>query len=151
MNDIVMLANEELKRADHLVYVSLKYTRTVDVIKSILERLINVYEVVINGVLEKAEEEMLIFEIPTIIKKRVETVLEIHSDDTMKDYLDFYMHLKKLDNASYSASGEFRKHVHMKATFANGESTEVYMDDLKEYFAKTKEFLEYVLSLHVIE
>ena len=31
---------EELKRVDHLVYVSLKYTRTVDVIRSIIDRLI---------------------------------------------------------------------------------------------------------------
>ncbi len=35
------LAKEEIKRADHLMYVSLKYTRTVDILKSIIERLIN--------------------------------------------------------------------------------------------------------------
>ena len=34
-------AIQELKRVDHLFWVSLKYTRTVDVIKHVIERLIN--------------------------------------------------------------------------------------------------------------
>ena len=34
-------AKEELKRVDHLFFVSLKYTKTVDVIKSLIDRLIN--------------------------------------------------------------------------------------------------------------
>ena len=37
-------AEEELKRADHLLYVTLKYTRNVDVIKNIIKRLINAYD-----------------------------------------------------------------------------------------------------------
>ena len=41
MNTYLDKAKSELKRADHLIFVSLKYTRTVDVIRSIIERLIN--------------------------------------------------------------------------------------------------------------
>ena len=33
-------AKEELKRIDHLIYVTLKYTRTVDVLLSVVERMI---------------------------------------------------------------------------------------------------------------
>ena len=37
-------AVSQLKRADHLLYVTLKYTRTVDVIKSIIKRLISAFD-----------------------------------------------------------------------------------------------------------
>ena len=40
MQESLERAQSELKRADHLTYVSLKYTRTVDVLKSIISRLI---------------------------------------------------------------------------------------------------------------
>ena len=48
-------AKEELKRVDHLIYVSLKYTRTVDVIKSIIERMINAFDFSIRAGLEYAK------------------------------------------------------------------------------------------------
>lgn len=151
MNELLYNAKEELKRADHLIYVSLKYTRTVDVIKSIIERLINVYGVVVDGILEKAEEEMRIFEIPKVIKQKVEEVKKLYPDDTMKENLDFFLHLKKLDRADYTAAGEFRKHVHMTATFIDGTTAKVTMDDLKDFYVKTKEFMIYIENLHVID
>ena len=49
MKDTIEKAKEELKRADHLYYVSLKYTKTVDVIKSIIERLINAFDFTIDS------------------------------------------------------------------------------------------------------
>jgi hypothetical protein len=33
-------SKEELKRVDHLIYVSLKYTRTVDVLRNVVARLL---------------------------------------------------------------------------------------------------------------
>ena len=38
MSEYLVDSKQEINRADHLIYVSLKYTRTVDVIKSIIER-----------------------------------------------------------------------------------------------------------------
>jgi hypothetical protein len=55
MKESLSEAFEELKRADHLIYVSLKYTRTVDVIKSIIERLINAYDDAIITLLDKSK------------------------------------------------------------------------------------------------
>jgi hypothetical protein len=150
MRDVILRAKEEIKRADHLIFVSLKYTRTVDVIKSIIERLINTYDVVVSGILEKAEEEMKIFEVPKVPKQRVEEVLKLYPDDIMKDHLQFFLFLKKLDKAEYTCACEYRKHVHMTATFPKGEAVQVNMDDLKEYFVKTKDFIIYIENLHVI-
>ncbi len=36
MTDYLDNAKNEMKRVDHLLFVSLKYTRTVDVIKSVM-------------------------------------------------------------------------------------------------------------------
>ena len=44
MNEQLENTIEELKRVDHLFYVSLKYTRTVDMIKHVLERIISTHE-----------------------------------------------------------------------------------------------------------
>jgi hypothetical protein len=43
-------------RVDHLIFVSLKYSRTVDVIKSVIKRLISTYEIAMKALLENALE-----------------------------------------------------------------------------------------------
>ena len=63
-------AKEELKRADHLIFVSLKYTRTVDVIKSIVERLLNAFNLGIEALLIHAKGKGGTDTIPTIPKIR---------------------------------------------------------------------------------
>ena len=57
-------ALEELKRADHLIYVSLKYTRTTDVIRSTIKRLISAYNYAILDLLEYSKNKNLIKKIP---------------------------------------------------------------------------------------
>ena len=49
-DDLEFDADEELKRADHMIYVTLKYTRTADVIHNILKRLINAFDVSIGKI-----------------------------------------------------------------------------------------------------
>ena len=49
----------ELKRADHLFYVSLKYTRTVDVIRSVIERFMNALDIGIEAMLAKKKKEKI--------------------------------------------------------------------------------------------
>ena len=56
MNEIADLENnikDEIKRADHLIYVTLKYTRTVDVMKNVIKRLLSALD---SGILELLEE-----------------------------------------------------------------------------------------------
>ena len=52
MNEEFEQAKGELRRADHLMYVSLKYTRTVDVIKSLIMRMLNTYDNLILSLLK---------------------------------------------------------------------------------------------------
>ena len=50
-------AIKELKRVDHLYYVSLKYTRTADMMKIMLERLISTFSFGMESLLKHAKEQ----------------------------------------------------------------------------------------------
>ncbi len=135
----------ELKRVDHLIYVSLKYTRTVDVIKNIIARMIATYDFIWDDFLMRLERERKVFEIPTspglkcsLLKKHFE------SDPKVVEFIDFYLLLRQFNNANYTALKEFRRHVAMKAQFPNGENRELNIDIITEYYKQSKEFLDYV-------
>ena len=64
MKDYLDDVKNEVKRVDHLIYVSLKYTRTVDVLRNVTERIINAFEIGIEGLLKKVEKRRKKFDIP---------------------------------------------------------------------------------------
>ena len=64
MNEDLLEAREELKRLEHIIYVSLKYTRTVDVILNALHRMISTYDFIVEAFLIKAKEDRLLDEMP---------------------------------------------------------------------------------------
>ena len=141
-------AIDELKRVDHLVYVSLKYTRTVDVIKSILDRMVSSFEFILDGLLQKCDEKGLIFEIPTTPSGKIRDVKANYGQESaVMEIVDFYMYLRKLHNAEYSASREFRRHVTMTASLADGSIVEVNIDVISEYYDKCKKLVEAVKPL----
>lgn len=143
-NDSLIQAKQELKRADHSIAVSLKYTRTVDVIKSIVKRLINTLTHVLDALLEKAKEEGKIKEIPKIPGLKAKEVKKSYQDDaTIQDFCEFYMLLRKIDKAKYESRQEFRRHVTMTAHVDYETSIEITIDIITDYYNKTKEFLDY--------
>ena len=147
MRDAIDEANEEIKRADHLIFVSLKYTRTVDVFKSVLERLINAFDCLLNGMLKKLLREKKIDSVPGSIKARCELLKERSSDERFADYIRFYLMLRKINKADYTRSMEFRKHVTMTATLDDGKVIEVTIEVIRTYFERTKAFIECVKEM----
>lgn len=144
-------AEEELKRADHLFYVSLKYTRTVDVIKSIIERLINAYTFGIEALAFHLKEEGKLDEIPRFPRLKANAVGEAMSDDEkIKDYIEFYVFLRKADKAEFTRKQEFRRHVTMIAQI-DGKTINIKIDDIKEYFEKVKTFISYAETIIIGE
>ncbi len=143
MYETFIEAREEIKRADHLIFVSLKYTRTVDVIKSIIERFINAYELSINALLKKLETEGKIEEIPASVFAKVELVRKIFPEDlTLSNDLTFYLSLRIISRAKFTKAREFRRHVTMTAELPDGTLKELTIDTINEDFIKTKEFIE---------
>jgi hypothetical protein len=134
-------AQQELKRADHLIYVSLKYTRTVDVLKSIIERLIATLDGGLDALLHSAKAEGTIPAVPTLPRLKVEAIKKAYAEnEQLKNYLQFYLLLRKLDKAKFERAQEYRRHVTMKAAIDEHEA-EVTIDIISDYFHKTKEFL----------
>ena len=138
-------AREELKRADHLLFVSLKYTRTVDVIKSVIHRLINACDYMIIALLRDVKRKKKIAEVPMLPRLRAELARSYCRDPLVSDYIDFYIQLRKINIAAFSRSMEYRRHVTMTVEI-EGAKLAVTIDKVQEYFEKTKAFIEYLVS-----
>ena len=147
MNQFLNNAKEELKRVDHLVYVSLKYTRTVDVIRNIIQRIISSFDFAIQSLLEYAKENKLIDSYPSSPGLRCELLKKIYNNEELNIYLDFYTLLRGINRADFSKREEYRRHVTMIVTLQNGNIIEIKIDTLHEYFNKLKEFLKLVESI----
>lgn len=140
-------AKAELKRADHLIYVSLKYTRTVDVIKSIVQRLINALSFSLDVLLHHAKEQKKIDEVPTLPRLKIELCRKIYGEDqTIQDYVEFYQLLRKINKAEFSRAREYRRHVTMTAQLDDAE-IEITIDIINDYYQRTKEFITYISKI----
>ena len=81
MNEYLLEAKEELKRLEHIIYVSLKYTRTVDVLTNALHRLVGTFDLIIEAFLEKAREEGRLAVLPKSPGLRVTKMREQYPED----------------------------------------------------------------------
>ncbi|MBL7147953.1 MAG: hypothetical protein ISS82_03955 [Nanoarchaeota archaeon] len=136
-------AESELRRADHLFFVTLKYTRTCDVIKSIIRRLINAYDLAIIDALYCLKKKKKIKEIPLTPISRIESLRNSYKKIEMIDFINFYFLLRFIDKAEYTKREEFKRHVTL-TVMQDDEAIEIDIDKIKEYFEKTKEFVDYV-------
>jgi hypothetical protein len=144
-------ARQELKRVDHSIYVSLKYTRTVDMFKRILERLINACEFTMDALLKYAKQKKKLKELPTFSGMKYDMVLKLFNDDPkLVEYIGFYALLKKINRAAYTSAREFRRHVTMTAD-VEGQQIAIKIEQMHEYNNKVKEFIDYVELLTVGE
>lgn len=143
--EALALAVQELKRADHSIAVSLKYTRTVDVIKSIIERLINTVGFCLDALLEHAKAKGTAAELAALPRLKAEQVKMVFSNDKkVVDFCDFFLLLRRVDKAKFERAQEYRRHVTMTAHLDNEENVEVTIDIITDYYDKTQEFLNYV-------
>ena len=133
-------AREELKRADHLIYVSLKYTRTVDVIESVIVRLMSAQQMTIDALLEWLEKKKKLkkIDLSKPYKTKIELIREkMKKDETVIELLDFYEYLIKIMKADHIKKEEFRKNVRLIAHDKNGNVIEeVGIEVLKEYYRR---------------
>ncbi len=143
MNEYLSDSLEEIKRIDHLVYVSLKYTRTVDVVKNIIIRLINCFGFGLDALLEYAKEKKMIESIPASPIGKCEKIKKIFDDEKIHEYVDFYLYLRRLDKSSYQRHLEYRRHVAMVVVI-DDEIVHIGIDAMHSYYDKSKEFLEYI-------
>ena len=138
--DYIAEANEELKRVDHLIFVSLKYTRTVDVLKNILTRMINFFECIIVGVLNEALEERKIEEVPAAPIKKCKQLRELYPGK-YDELIDFFLLLRKINRSEFDKINEFRRHVALIAHTEDEGNIEINIDVVTEYYRKAQKIL----------
>ncbi len=147
MKESFQLSIDELKRVDHLFYVSLKYTRTVDVLNNVLLRMISCMEFGFESILKVALENKKIEAIPANVGLRLELLKETYPNDPiLLDYITFFTFMRRLTRAKQVSRQEFRRHVTMIATIDSGEVVEITIDVVKEYYDKIRTFIEYTKS-----
>ena len=146
MKESLDLAKEELKRVDHLIYVSLKYTRTVDVLKSIIERMINAYGFAIDTLLKKALEEKEIDNMPDRDLLKAELTKKIYDEELVYDNMNTYLLFRKLKNVEYKKSDEYRRHVAITSE-VDGKVIIIDIDSISDYYKKIQNFIKYIEEL----
>jgi len=130
MDESLLDAREELKRLEHIIYVSLKYTRTVDVIRNALNRMVGMYDLVVEAFLEKAKKEGSIDAFPKSPALRARRVGEIYQEDQeLQKFLTFYAFLKTILKKPFRKREEYRRHVTMIVDFENS-TAESHIDNL---------------------
>jgi hypothetical protein len=136
-------ALKELRRIDHLLYVTLKYTRTVDVIRTIISKYLNTLNYRIEDHYVHLFEAGKIKEVPKAPLFRIKNLETLYKKDKIvKDLVDFYMMLRETFTAEYRSKEEYRKNVALVT-----KEREVNIAILKEYVIVVKEFVEHVDTL----
>ena len=139
--DLLNEAKEELKRADHSIYISLKYTRTVDIIKNVIKRLINASDLSIHAMLTHLKEKKKIKTIPVGGRPRAELVAEKLPE--FKKFVRFYAQLRDISKASFERKEEYKKNVALVITLRQ-QRIDVDIEQLKHYYMIVINFLEHV-------
>ena len=131
---------KEKTSADHLLYVSLKYTKTCDVILNLLARWKSLIEISFDAILEKRVEDGKIPAMPTNPKQRIEFIKKYFVKDTdVQTVVPLYIFFKRIPDLNKTRSGEFRKNVNLKITELK-KVTDINMEKLGEYYEIIEKF-----------
>lgn len=141
-------ARQELKRVDHLIFVSLKYTRTVDVILNVVKRMIDAYDFAIEALLRYAQDKKIITDeiLPPSPIVRSELILSKFEDNIIKENMELYLLFRKVVKSNHERFNEYRRHVTLK-TLVDNKEIELNIDNLTEYYNIIKEFTKYINDL----
>ncbi|MGD9276774.1 MAG: hypothetical protein PVJ67_06405 [Candidatus Pacearchaeota archaeon] len=133
---------QEKISADHLLYVSLKYTKTCDVIVNLLLRWSRMIETSINEILKEAKRKKKISEVSGNPIGRIEQVKKVmKKDKNFLEVIELHNMFKRINDLRKERIGEFRKNVNLKVFF-QGREIDVNLEKLKEYSEKLEKFID---------
>ena len=143
LNKMEEIIQEKIS-ADHLLYVSLKYTKTCDVIRNLLLRWRKMIETSINEILKHAKKKKKVSSISTNPVGKIEQMKKLFKKN--KEFItviEWYEMLRKLEDLRTERIGEFRKNVNLKI-FYRGEEINVNLEQLKIYAELLEKFISTV-------
>ena len=139
---------QEKISADHLLYVSLKYTKTCDVIVNLILRWRKMIETSIDEILKHAKKKKKISSIPTNPTQKIEEIRKLFKKDAnFIKVIDNYEMFRKIEELRKERIGEFRKNVTLKVMYKGDEvninldQLKIYAEQLEKFISATKQFL----------
>ncbi len=138
MDDVI----KEKISADHLLYVSLKYTKTCDVIINLLLRWKVMIDKAIDVLIVKAGKKWK--PVPDAPRAKLIQLKKIYADvsvaaETLELY-EFFRDIEKLDKVRES---EFRKGVNLKVSYQD-KIFNINLEKLGEYAEILERFISYL-------
>ena len=132
---------QEKISADHLLYVSLKYTKTCDVIVNLIIRWRKMIDTALSEILKYAKKKKKIKSIPENPLGKIEEIRKIFKKEKeFLEVIDMYEMFRKIQELRKERTGEFRKNVNLKI-FYRGEEINVNLEQLKIYASKLEKFI----------
>lgn len=139
---------QEKISADHLYHVSLKYTKTCDVIMNLLLRWRKMIETSIDRLLVHGKMKKKISEVPTNPIKKIEEIKKMFKKDkNFLEVIEMYEMFRKIEELRKERVGEFRKNVNLRIFYkgeeinVNLEQLKIYSERLEKFISTTKQFL----------
>ena len=127
--------------ADHLLYVSLKYTKTCDVIINLLLRWKIMIELGMDFLVEKAKKQKKWKPIPNAPRAKFIQVRQLFgSNKDLMGAFEIYELFRDIEQLEKVRENEFRKGVNLKVNY-KGQTINVNLDKLKEYSAILEKFI----------
>ena len=133
---------KEKTSADHLMYVSLKYTKTCDVILNLLARWKSLLEISFDAILQKGCDEGSIACMHSTPKQRIEFMKKYFvGDEAIQKVIPLYIFFKRIPDLKKMRSGEFRKNVNLRVTVTPTKNVDINIEKLGEYYDTIEEFM----------
>ena len=130
--------------ADHLLYVSLKYTKTCDVIINLLVRWRNMIEIGTDMLVEKLKKQKKWKPVPNAPRAKLIQLKKIYANE--KNVMDTLLLLelfRDIEQLEKIRENEFRKGVNLKVIY-KGKIINIDLDKLKEYSDTLERFISYL-------
>jgi len=133
--------------ADHLLYVSLKYTKTCDVILNLLKRWTIMIDHTVDALLEYAKKKKKIKIIPAAPRQKTELVKKtFKKNPEIIEAITIYEFFKRVEGLPKQREHEFRKGVRLRID-DNGEEVIIDLEKLKEYALILETFISYIKQI----
>lgn len=130
--------------ADHLLYVSLKYTKTCDVIINLLLRWKNMIELAMDTLVAKAKKEKKWKPVPNAPRAKLVQLKQIYvKNEIVSDTLELYEIFRDIESLEKVRENEFRKGVTLRVIY-RGQTIAINLDKLKEYSSVLERFISYL-------
>ena len=146
MLEMLEEAGEELKRAEHLIYVSLKYTRTADVLMNCLTRMIDAYEYLLDALIDYAKDTKNVQEAPGSPLEKGNLIKELYEQQEIQDNVDLFFLLRKIFRAPHETQEEYRRNVAI-ITVLDGREEIMNIDIITQYYEFQQNFFKFVVNM----